>query len=260
MVDVKNKGIWLDGVLYKGDGTSYNEKEHVDSFPAGYRFRPTDEELINHYLINKIKNKELPFNRIRDVKLYDFATPEKLTEKCELIREREWYFFTPTFKKYRNGERADRVTPGGYWKPTGGNVNVRTNGRTVGKKRTLCFYAGKSMAGKKTNWIMHEYRIIKPTRRTADIMKLDEWVLCKVFKRNAGREKDCGSSSAQVPDGPNQQQNRGILPAVVNPGMVMQQRSAQQNQHLLPGLLMDGNFVNQMRVLLSQGRQEDGGA
>ncbi|CAL9213774.1 unnamed protein product, partial [Arabidopsis halleri] len=45
--------------------------------------------------------------------------------------------------------------------------NVKTitaDGRRVGIKKALVFYAGKAPKGTKTNWIMHEYRLIEHSR------------------------------------------------------------------------------------------------
>ncbi|TQD80557.1 hypothetical protein C1H46_033890 [Malus baccata] len=45
---------------------------HIDSPPLGYRFVPTDDELILHYLIRKFMNKQLPINRFRNVNIYQY--------------------------------------------------------------------------------------------------------------------------------------------------------------------------------------------
>lgn len=41
----------------------------LSSLPVGYRFRPTDEELVNHFLKNKINGKEDEVSGIREVDL-----------------------------------------------------------------------------------------------------------------------------------------------------------------------------------------------
>lgn len=51
--------------------------EFLDSFPPGIRFIPTDEELVCHYLINKVLNKPMSPNRIYEVDIYNY-NPEQL--------------------------------------------------------------------------------------------------------------------------------------------------------------------------------------
>lgn len=41
----------------------------LSSLPVGYRFRPTDEELVSHYLKNKINGKEDIVSDIGEVDL-----------------------------------------------------------------------------------------------------------------------------------------------------------------------------------------------
>lgn len=48
------------------------DDSYFDKFPDGYRFTPTDEELILCYLKKKIENIPLPPNRIRDEDIYQF--------------------------------------------------------------------------------------------------------------------------------------------------------------------------------------------
>ena len=50
------------------------------SLPPGYRFAPTDRELVVDYLSNKVSGKPIPGNRIIDVNIYHFH-PQKLTRK-----------------------------------------------------------------------------------------------------------------------------------------------------------------------------------
>jgi hypothetical protein len=76
--------------------------------------------------------------------------------------EQEWYFFSPRDRKYPNGARPNRAATSGYWKATGTDKPILTsNGaQKVGVKKALVFYGGKPPKGIKTNWIMHEYRLI----------------------------------------------------------------------------------------------------
>jgi len=76
--------------------------------------------------------------------------------------ENEWYFFSPRDRKYPNGARPNRAATSGYWKATGTDKPILLSGgvQKVGVKKALVFYGGKPPRGMKTDWIMHEYRLI----------------------------------------------------------------------------------------------------
>ena len=75
--------------------------------------------------------------------------------------ENEWYFFTPRDRKYPNGIRPNRATLSGYWKATGTDKAIYSGAKYVGIKKALVFYKGRPPKGSKTDWIMHEYRLIE---------------------------------------------------------------------------------------------------
>ncbi|BFG30003.1 hypothetical protein CerSpe_162770 [Prunus speciosa] len=169
------------------------EDEFFDSFPPGYRFNPLDEELVVHYLKKKVLDQPLPPNRIIEVNLYRH-NPEFLADKYRKYGEAEWYFFTPRDRKYKNGSRPKRAAGDGYWKATGADKAVRSNGALVGFRKALVFYRGKPPKGDKTNWIMHEFRVKdSPVRRKRgeNDMRLDNWVLCRIYKKVDKNSKRC---------------------------------------------------------------------
>lgn len=156
------------------------------SLPPGFRFFPTDEELLVQYLCRKVAGHHFSLQIIGEIDLYKFD-PWDLPSKA-LFGEKEWYFFSPRDRKYPNGSRPNRVAGSGYWKATGTDKVITTQGRKVGIKKALVFYVGKAPKGTKTNWIMHEYRLTEPTRKQGS-SKLDDWVLCRIYKKNSGGSK-----------------------------------------------------------------------
>ncbi|KAJ4898021.1 NAC domain-containing protein 55 [Raphanus sativus] len=139
------------------------------SLPAGFRFYQTDEELMVEYLCRKVAGHDFSLQLIAEIDLYKFdawVLPSKA-----LFGEKDWYFFTPRDRKYPNGSIPNWVAGSGYWKATGTDKVISTEGRRVGVKKALVFYVGKAPKGTKTNWIMHEYRLIEPSRRNGSTKK-----------------------------------------------------------------------------------------
>ncbi|XP_008787999.1 NAC domain-containing protein 68-like [Phoenix dactylifera] len=160
------------------------------NLPPGFRFHPTDEELVLHYLCKKVAYQPLPVPIIAEVDLYKYD-PWELPDKA-LFGRREWYFFTPRDRKYPNGSRPNRAAGKGYWKATGADKPVvpRGSARPLGIKKALVFYSGKAPRGLKTDWIMHEYRLAGTNRATnKGSLKLDEWVLCRLYNKKNTWEK-----------------------------------------------------------------------
>ncbi|KAM3689127.1 hypothetical protein ACJW30_09G021700 [Castanea mollissima] len=155
--------------------------------PPGFRFHPSDEELIQHYLRNKVTSSPLPASIIAEIDLYKY-NPWELPKKA-LFGEDEWYFFTPRDRKYPNGVRPNRAAGLGYWKATGTDKPTLTScgTKSIGVKKALAFYKGRPPKGVKTDWIMHEYRSSLDTMiwtaKAKGSMRLDDWVLCRVRQK-----------------------------------------------------------------------------
>ncbi|KAJ0042632.1 hypothetical protein Pint_17899 [Pistacia integerrima] len=47
-------------------------QQYLNKFPPGYKFYPTDGELLRHYLNNKVLDMPLPWPKIKDVLLNYF--------------------------------------------------------------------------------------------------------------------------------------------------------------------------------------------
>ncbi|KAF8719705.1 hypothetical protein HU200_024456 [Digitaria exilis] len=153
------------------------------SLPPGFRFHPTDVELVSYYLKRKIMGKKLIVDAISEVDLYKFP-PWDLPDKSSLrSKDLEWFFFCPRDKKYPNGSRTNRATPNGYWKTSGKDREIMLNSRIVGMKKTLIFHEGKAPKGDRTDWVMYEYKMQDENLVSAGFSK-DAFVLCKIFKKS----------------------------------------------------------------------------
>ncbi|KAJ9159885.1 hypothetical protein P3X46_025339 [Hevea brasiliensis] len=150
----------------------------------GFRFHPTDEELVSYYLKRKVSNKPVRFNAIAEVDIYK-NEPWDLADKSRLkSRDQEWYFFSALDRKYGNGARMNRATGKGYWKATGKDRDVRRNSQVIAMKKTLVFHSGRAPGGQRTNWVMHEYRLVEEELEKIGPTQNDSYVLCRIFHKN----------------------------------------------------------------------------
>lgn len=144
----------------------------------GFRFHPTEEELLDFYLKNMVVGKKLRYDVIGFLNIYHH-------DPCDLpglskVGEREWYFFVPRDKKHGSGGRPNRTTEKGFWKATGSDRKIVTLSdpkRIIGLRKTLVFYEGRAPRGTKTDWVMNEYRLPDNSPLPKDI------VLCKIYRK-----------------------------------------------------------------------------
>ncbi|XP_042495214.1 NAC domain-containing protein 82-like isoform X2 [Macadamia integrifolia] len=155
----------------------------------GFRFHPTEVELILYYLKRKIMGKRLHVEAVEVIDLYKFD-PWDLPEKsCLKSRDLEWYFFCPKYRKYSNGLRANRSTEHGYWKTTGRDKPICHNSQRVGMRKTLVFHEGRAPQGRSTNWVMYEYRLEDKYLVDAGIIQAT-YVICKIFEKSGPGPKN----------------------------------------------------------------------
>lgn len=158
--------------------------------PPGFRFHPTDEELVGYYLRKKVASQKIDLDVIRDIDLYRIE-PWDLQERCRIGYEEqnEWYFFSHKDKKYPTGTRTNRATMAGFWKATGRDKAVYDKSKLIGMRKTLVFYKGRAPNGQKTDWIMHEYRLESDENGPP---QEEGWVVCRAFKKrtNNGQNKN----------------------------------------------------------------------
>ncbi|KAH9740169.1 hypothetical protein WN944_005552 [Citrus x changshan-huyou] len=165
----------------------YDDQEQIE-LPPGFRFHPTDEELITHYLTPKVFDGCFSARAIGEVDL-NKCEPWDLPRRAKM-GEKEWYFFCVRDRKYPTGLRTNRATEAGYWKATGKDKEIYKAKALVGMKKTLVFYKGRAPKGQKTNWVMHEYRLEgKYSAYDHPKTAKNEWVICRVFQKSGGGKK-----------------------------------------------------------------------
>ncbi|KQJ94869.1 uncharacterized protein LOC100821210 [Brachypodium distachyon] len=182
--------------------------------PPGFRFHPTEEELLNYYLRKKVASQQIDLDVIRDVDLNKLE-PWDIQERCKIGSgpQNDWYFFSHKDKKYPTGTRTNRATAAGFWKATGRDKAIYNAVSRIGMRKTLVFYKGRAPHGLKSDWIMHEYRLLdaddSSSAATAAMVTAssvaaseaagqqgpeDGWVVCRVFKKKH-HHKDTNSGS-----------------------------------------------------------------
>ncbi|CAE5966772.1 unnamed protein product [Arabidopsis arenosa] len=126
------------------------------SLAPGFRFHPTDEELVSYYLKRKVLGKPVRFDAIGEVDIYKHEPWDLAVFSRLKTRDQEWYFYSALDKKYGNGARMNRATNRG----------------------------GRAPDGLRTNWVMHEYRLVEyETEKNGNLVQ-DAYVLCRVFHKN----------------------------------------------------------------------------
>uniref|UniRef100_A0A0E0AD75 NAC domain-containing protein n=1 Tax=Oryza glumipatula TaxID=40148 RepID=A0A0E0AD75_9ORYZ len=162
--------------------------------PPGFRFHPRDDELVLDYLERKLLDGGVGGAAAAAAAVTIYGCPVMVDvdlNKCEpwdlpeiaCVGGKEWYFYSLRDRKYATGQRTNRATESGYWKATGKDRPISRKGLLVGMRKTLVFYKGRAPKGKKTEWVMHEFR----KEGQGDPMKLplkEDWVLCRVFYKS----------------------------------------------------------------------------
>ncbi|XP_009778771.1 transcription factor JUNGBRUNNEN 1 [Nicotiana sylvestris] len=179
--------------------SNYTEEEE-DVILPGFRFHPTDEELVGFYLRRKVEKRPITIELIKQIDIYKYD-PWDLP-KSSNMGDKEWYFFCKRGRKYRNSIRPNRVTGSGFWKATGidrpiySTVGEGRRHECIGLKKSLVYYRGSAGKGTKTDWMMHEFRLpaendksTKHIEAKSIAQEAEVWTLCRIFKRNGSYRK-----------------------------------------------------------------------
>ncbi|XP_022741618.1 NAC domain-containing protein 83-like [Durio zibethinus] len=158
--------------------------------PIGYRFRPTDEELVVHYLKRKALSLPLPASVIPE---FDVFQTDPWSLPGDLKENR--YFFSD---RYGNGSnnKCKRVSGSGYWKPIGKEKTIlaSASNQVVGMRTALIFCERKRSNESKTRWLLYQYRLVgsAATLDSTQMSKRElfgDWLVYKVFQRKRKAKK-----------------------------------------------------------------------
>ncbi|KAL5699127.1 hypothetical protein ACHQM5_030069 [Ranunculus cassubicifolius] len=145
---------------------------------VGFRFVPKDEELIFHYLLNKIQNNSFNgYGIIADADVFE-RNPEDLHDLASYWPDDgSLYFFAQRTRRYKNGKRPRRTQTNGQgtWKATQSNQEIKYAGEHIGDRKLLVYHVNKV----KTHWRMHEYTLRLPSSSSGG--EYLDVVLCRVF-------------------------------------------------------------------------------
>uniref|UniRef100_A0A6J1DFI9 NAC domain-containing protein 90-like n=1 Tax=Momordica charantia TaxID=3673 RepID=A0A6J1DFI9_MOMCH len=176
-------------LLITMDEVVRGEEEAAQELLPGFRFFPTEEELISFYLHNQLQGRRREIHRVIPVLDIYSIEPFNLSrysgERCRRERE-QWFFFVKQQDREARGGRPNRTTSSGsgYWKATGSPGYVySSDNRVIGLKKTMVFYKGKAPTGTKTKWKMNEYKAIQDhqTSSSSTPELRHEFSLCRIY-------------------------------------------------------------------------------
>ncbi|KAJ9538682.1 hypothetical protein OSB04_031415 [Centaurea solstitialis] len=199
LIDAKLEEHQLCGSKHcPGCGHRLEGKPDWVGLPAGVKFDPTDQELIEH-LEAKVEAKNFKSHPLIDefiptIEGEDgicYTHPEKLPGVTRDGLSR--HFFHRPSKAYTTGTRKRRKIQtecdlqGGEtrWHKTGKTRPVMVNGKQKGCKKILVLYTnfGKNRKPEKTNWVMHQYHLGQHEEE-----REGELVVSKIFYQTQPRQ------------------------------------------------------------------------
>ncbi|CAN4115454.1 unnamed protein product [Withania somnifera] len=152
----------------------------ITQLPPGYRFVPTDEELLKHYLANKVHYQPFPALLVEDIHAKEFYKKSPDTLVKNMCTEEEWYFFIHQDEYFRGDIVQIRIVGNeiGVWQCFGKEFPIyNAEGDLVGFKVNFKYY---SKSAKKNKWTMEKYRLTSECGTHED--EIEEWVLGRIIR------------------------------------------------------------------------------
>ncbi|KAF8019619.1 hypothetical protein BT93_G0338 [Corymbia citriodora subsp. variegata] len=207
--------------------------ESTVAWPVGLRFKPTEVELVGHFLTKKLKGEIKTICTIPELDIYNYEPPELFARYSELSSfpsdGSECFFFCP------RGRKRKRKTECGFWKETSTKQDIQPTGagEEIGLRRSLVYHKGRQRNAHRTNVHMHEYHL-KSKVLDSEISDPMAWVLCHIINRKSEKAKSATASTSSnlgCPSNLNDSQSEET-----------QEISAQAS----PGVTVEFSFLNEM--------------
>ncbi|KAJ8769978.1 hypothetical protein K2173_009060 [Erythroxylum novogranatense] len=160
--------------------------------PSGFKFVPEDRELVNDYLLKKVKGESIPFNPFIECDIYSAGSCPWM-DVFNRSSQNTHYFFTKLKKKNGRGKRIERGSGFGTWRAQTDKTIKDINGNPIGAKKFLAFIPKKKKptsssssltVDDKFQYIMHEYRLLDENEHEDR-----NYVLCRINKRRKRTSK-----------------------------------------------------------------------
>ncbi|XWS13280.1 hypothetical protein CRYUN_Cryun36dG0023900 [Craigia yunnanensis] len=199
---------------------------------TGFRFNPTDEEIIE-ILIQKVSGNTAmaPLDFIVERNIYELEPQDLQWAQSVAFNKNERYYYC------KRESDSREVTGRGWWKATSHVKTISADGRVVGYKRPLSFHRFRDNQKKrkdaiKTDWIMHEYGLETiPT----------EWRLCRIMYK--GKEK-LREDMENIGNNNSMSSEAGVSSSSLNPMQLQFAFEVQQLQPLLSPLPVNNDYEN----------------
>ncbi|XP_068339163.1 NAC domain-containing protein 41-like [Pyrus communis] len=176
-----------------------------NGMPLGFRFHPTDQELISFFLYNRVLHREYCENLIYEFDLFGKTPPWVVWENFggPGLEDQDLYFFCQL--KPRSQARIKReIDAGGTWSESNSKpVKDMQNEKAIGKKRNLRYE--KEGCEHDGEWLLEEYSILPSVFGGDDDSdhEIGKVVLCRLKKNSrSGNKKNFSNSTQQVNEQP----------------------------------------------------------
>ncbi|KAF8019611.1 LOW QUALITY PROTEIN: hypothetical protein BT93_G0331 [Corymbia citriodora subsp. variegata] len=146
--------------------------ESTEAWPVGLRFKPTDDELIFHHLIKKLRGE-------KEISAQHYQVYGRMDKSVSS--------FVPVVRK----------TERGFWKETSKKRVIRApdTSEPKGTKTISVYYEGRQPNGRKTDWAMHKYHL-NLNVSDSEISDPTALVLCRIINRKSKKAKSATASTS----------------------------------------------------------------